>query len=291
MISSMTGYGKAESPLGDLIAAVEVRSVNHRFCEIVTRLPKVLAGAESRFRKVIQHRVARGRVDVTVSLGGEHQARRLTVDVESARQYYDALKTLQRELDVPGEITMQLLAGSREIVTFVEPETDAARLADHVEGLIGRALDGLEAMRRVEGDTIAQDLTARLGDLTSTLEAIAVRAPEIVQDYADRLRQRIGVLAVGVPLDPGRLAQEVALQAERCDYTEEVTRLRSHLAQCEGLLKTGGAVGRTLDFLMQEMNREINTIGSKANDARVAQSVVAVKSDLEKLREQVQNLE
>lgn len=291
MIASMTGYGKADAPFGDLPVAVEVRSVNHRFCEVVTRLPKLLMGAESRFRRVVQHRVARGRVDVMVSLGGEHQTKRLAVDAELARQYYDALKALQRELGLPGEITLQLLTSVRDILTLVDRDTDAVQLADHVEHLIGRALDELEAMRRLEGEAIGRDLTARLRDMTGVLEAVASRAPDIVREYAGRLRQRIGVLAEGVALDADRLAQEVAIQAERCDYTEEVTRLRSHLSQCEGLLKSGGPVGRTLDFLMQEINREINTIGSKANDAQVAQSVVVIKSELEKLREQVQNIE
>lgn len=291
MIASMTGYGKADAPFGDLPVAVEVRSVNHRFCEVVTRLPKLLVGAEPRFRRVVQHRVARGRVDVVVSLGGEHQTKRLAVDAELARQYYDALKALQRELGLPGEITLQLLTSVRDILTLVDRDTDAVQLADHVEHLIGRALDELEAMRRVEGEAIGRDFTARLRDVTRVLEAVASRAPDIVREYAARLRQRIGVLAEGVPLDADRLAQEVAIQAERCDYTEEVTRLRSHLSQCEGLLKSGGPVGRTLDFLMQEINREINTIGSKANDAPVAQSVVVIKSELEKLREQVQNIE
>jgi uncharacterized protein (TIGR00255 family) len=192
---------------------------------------------------------------------------------------------------VQGEITLPLLAGMRDVVTFVEREIDAAVLADHVDALIERALDGLEAMRRQEGAAIAEDLAQRLRGMALRLDDIARRAPAIVQEYAARLRSRVKLLANGLELDSERLAQEVALQADRCDYTEEVTRLRSHLAQCEGMLKTGGAVGRSLDFLCQEMNREINTIGSKANDAEVALAVVAVKSDLEKLREQIQNLE
>jgi uncharacterized protein (TIGR00255 family) len=291
MIASMTGYGKAEAPLGEVMVAVEVRSVNHRFCEVATRLPKSLGGVESRFRKAIQRRVARGRVDLAVTAGGDHQAKRLALDAELARQYYDAFTALQRELGVQGEITLPLLAGMRDVVTFVEREIDAAVLADHVDALIERALDGLEAMRRQEGAAIAEDLAQRLRGMALRLDDIARRAPAIVQEYAARLRSRVKLLANGLELDSERLAQEVALQADRCDYTEEVTRLRSHLAQCEGMLKTGGAVGRSLDFLCQEMNREINTIGSKANDAEVALAVVAVKSDLEKLREQIQNLE
>src|SRR3990172_3946095 len=266
MIASMTGYGKAEAPLGEVMVAVEVRSVNHRFCEVATRLPKSLGGVESRFRKAIQRRVARGRVDLAVTTGGDHQAKRLALDSELARQYYEAFTALQRELGVPGDITLPLLAGMRDVVTFVERELDAAALAGHVGALIGGgagrggAREGLEAMRRQEGEAIAADLGQRLRGIALRLEDIARRAPVIVQEYAARLRSRVKVLADGIELDRERLAQEVALQADRCDYTEEVTRLRSHLAQCEGMLKTGGAIGRSLDFLCQEMNREINTI-------------------------------
>ncbi|MBI3608783.1 MAG: YicC family protein [Nitrospirae bacterium] len=287
----MTGYGKAEAPLGDLMVAVEVRSVNHRFCEVAARVPKSLAGSEARFRKVIQRRVVRGRIDLVVAAGGEHQARTIEVDAELARQYYDALKSLQQQLGLSGEITVQMVAISRDVLTFVERETDSAALADHVETLITRAIDELDAMRRQEGEAIAQDLGYRVREIASRVEDAARRAPLIVEEYATRLRSRVRVLANGIDLDPARLAQEVALQAERSDYTEEVTRLRSHLTQCETMLKNGGAVGRALDFLFQEMNREINTIGSKANDAEVALAVVAMKSDLEKLREQVQNVE
>jgi uncharacterized protein (TIGR00255 family) len=291
MVASMTGYGKAEAPLGDLMVAVEVRSVNHRFCEVAARLPKSLTSFESRFRKVIQHRVARGRVDLAVTTGGEHPARRLVLDTQLARQYYDAFKTLQYELGLSGDITLPLVVNSRDVVTFVEHDTDGGDLANHVEALLERAVSELEIMRRQEGETIALDLLQRVRDIARRLDEIAQRAPLIVQEYSVRLHHRVTVLAQGVDLDRERLAQEVALQAERCDYTEEVTRLRSHLAQCERMLKTHGAVGRPLDFLLQEMNREINTIGSKANDAEVALAVVAVKSDLEKLREQIQNLE
>lgn len=291
MIASMTGYGKAEAPLGDLMVAVEVRSVNHRFCEVAARVPKSLAGSEARFRKVVQRRVARGRIDLVVAAGGEHQTRTIAVDAELARQYYDALKSLQQQFGLSGEITVQMVATSRDVLTFVERETDSIALADHVETLITRAIDELDAMRRQEGEAIAQDLVYRVREIASRVEDAARRAPLIVEEYATRLRNRVRVLANGIDLDPARLAQEVALQAERSDYTEEVTRLRSHLTQCETMLRSGGAVGRALDFLFQEMNREINTIGSKANDAEVALAVVAMKSDLEKLREQVQNVE
>ncbi|MFZ5862258.1 MAG: YicC/YloC family endoribonuclease [Nitrospirota bacterium] len=287
----MTGFGRAEAPFGDMRVAVEVRSVNHRFCEVAARLPKFLTAYETRFRKVVQGRVARGRVDLSVNTGGDHPTRRIAVDVDLARQYQQAFRTLKDQLGVPGEVSLDLLISARDVLTTAEPEPDVAGLADHVEGLIGRALDGLDAMRRQEGESIAGDVTARLGQVAATLDRVAVRAPKIAQEYAVKLRARVASLAGGVEVDPARLAQEVALYAERCDYSEEVTRIRSHLGQFAQSLQGGGEVGRSLDFLTQELNREINTIGSKANDADVAAAVVSLKSELEKVREQIQNIE
>jgi uncharacterized protein (TIGR00255 family) len=291
MIASMTGFGRAEAPFGDLRVAVEVRSVNHRFCEVAARLPKSLTAYETRFRKVVQRRVARGRVDLSVSTGGDHPARRIAVDVDLARQYQQAFRTLKEQLGVPGEVSLDLLISARDVLTTAEPETDVAGLADHVEGLIERSLDGLDAMRRQEGESIARDVTGRLDQVAATLDRVAARAPNIAQEYAVRLRARVAALAGGVDVDPARVAQEVALYAERCDYSEEVTRIRSHLDQFARSLTSGGAVGRPLDFLVQELNREVNTIGSKANDAEVAAAVVGLKSELEKVREQIQNIE
>jgi uncharacterized protein (TIGR00255 family) len=291
MIASMTGYGRAEALFGDLRVTVEVRSVNHRFCEVALRLPKSLSAHETRFRKVIQNRVARGRVDMTVNTGGDRPLKRVAVDLELARQYYDAYRSLQAELGLKGEVTLEAVIAARDVLTCVEPEVDLSGLADHAQGVIDKALDALDGMRRGEGEAIARDVTERLRGFAGTLDRLDRRAPQVTADYATRLRERAGSLAGGIDIDPARLAQEVALYAERCDYTEEVTRIRSHLAQCEQSLKAGGSVGRVLDFLAQELNREVNTIGSKANDAEVAAAVVTLKSDLEKVREQIQNIE
>ncbi len=291
MIASMTGYGRAEAPFGDLPVAVEVRSVNHRFCEVAARLPRSLSVYESRFRKVIQGRVARGRVDLTVNAGGDRGVKRVSVDVNLARQYYDAFVSLKEQLGLAGDVSLDAVISARDVLTCVEPEVDPAGLAAHVEGLLMKALDGLDGMRRQEGETIAKDVAERLRRVVATLDRINGRAPQVMAEYSARLRARAGALAGGLDIDPMRLAQEVALYAERCDYTEEVTRIRSHIAQCEQALAGGGSVGRVLDFLVQELNRETNTIGSKANDADVTTAVVAVKSELEKVREQIQNLE
>jgi uncharacterized protein (TIGR00255 family) len=291
MIASMTGYGRAEAPFGDLPVAVEVRSVNHRFCEVAARLPRSLSIYESRFRKAIQGRVARGRVDVAVNVGGDRATKRVSVDMELARQYYDAFVSLKEQLGLTGDVSLDAVISARDVLTCVEPEIDPAGLAAHVDGLLMKALDGLDGMRRQEGQAIAKDTAERLRRVAATLDRIDDRAPHALADYSARLRARAGALAGGIEVDPGRLAQEVALYAERSDYTEEVTRIRSHIAQCEQALAAGGSIGRTLDFLVQELNREINTIGSKANDAFVAAAVVTVKSDLEKVREQIQNIE
>jgi len=291
MIASMTGYGRAEAPFGDLPVTVEVRSVNHRFCEVAARLPKSLSAYETRFRKVIQSRIARGRVDLTVNAGGDRQVKRVAVDLALAKEYHDAYRNLKEQLGLAGEVPLDALISARDVFTCVEPEVDPAALAEHVEALMAKALDGLDGMRRQEGETIAEDVAQRLRRVAATLERVEGRAPRMMAEYSARLRARASALAEGVDIDPSRLAQEVALYAERCDYTEEITRLRSHLAQCEQALTGGGSIGRVLDFLAQELNREVNTIGSKANDAEVTSAVVTVKSELEKVREQIQNLE
>jgi uncharacterized protein (TIGR00255 family) len=291
MIASMTGYGRAEAPFGDLLVAVEVRSVNHRFCEVAARLPRSLSAYETRFRKVIQNRIARGRVDLTVNAGGDRQVKRVAVDSALARQYYEAYRSLKEQLGLAGEVSLEAVISARDVLTCVEPEVDPAALAAHVEALIVKALDGLDGMRRQEGEAIANDVAQRLHRVGATLDRIDGRASRMMAEYSARLRSRASTLAEGLDIEPSRLAQEVALYAERCDYTEEVTRIRSHLAQCEQALTGGGPIGRVLDFLVQELNREVNTIGSKANDAEVTSAVVAVKSELEKVREQIQNVE
>ena len=291
MIKSMTGYGRREAALKSGSVAVEVRAVNHRFCEIVSRLPRPLASLEEELKRMVQRKCQRGRIEVLVSLGAEREGgKALKLDRALARQYYHLLRELQKEFHLSGTIDVSLMAGFRDIISMSEQPREDPRMARTVTRLLGGALADLDAMRRREGAALARDITARLRAVRAEMGAIQARAPHVVEVYFERLKARVANLT-GQDPDPARLHQELAQYADRCDITEELTRLASHVAQFETALQGRDAVGRTLDFLLQEMGREVNTTGSKANDAEIATHVVQIKGELEKIREQVQNIE
>lgn len=293
MMRSMTGYGRREAAWTGGSVAAELRSVNHRFCEVVMRLPKSLSASEDDLKRTIQRRCARGRIELTVSLIGNRGGEKsLSLDRALARQYHRLLRGLQRDLRLGGTIDVALLAGLRDLVAVVERPLEDRQLKRIVRRLVGGALSDLDAMRRREGDALARDMRVRMRMIRDETNSVSARAPLVVQDYFDRMKARVEKLVgADVPVELGRLNQELAQYADRCDLTEELTRLSSHLTQFEAALKGRGPVGRTLDFLLQEMGREVNTIGSKANDAAIAVHVVKIKGELEKIREQVQNIE
>jgi uncharacterized protein (TIGR00255 family) len=290
---SMTGFGAGEIVTAAGRYGVELRSVNHRFCEVVVRTPRDLSQLEDRVRGLIQSRILRGRVDVAV-VRDDYGRRPRTVktDAALAKAYVDALDGLRQSLPISGGVDLSLLLSLPDLVKIEEEKEDVEASWPAVERGVGVALDRLIAMREAEGSRLRADLLERVSRLERLSEAIAARAPRVVDEYHARLGRRVQELAGGVAVDPGRLAAEVALFADRSDITEEVTRLRSHLAQFRATLAAeGGAVGRTLEFIVQEMGRETNTIGSKANDLEITRHVIAIKGELESLREQIQNVE
>jgi uncharacterized protein (TIGR00255 family) len=293
MIRSMTGFGSAEviTPAGRF--RVEARAVNHRFAEVVVRLPRELAALEDRVRVLAQGRVLRGRVEVTI-IRDERAGRTRTVrsDVDLARAYVQALRELADALGVSGDVGLPVIAAFPDVLKIEESREDLEALWPLVQPAVEQALAALVGMREAEGRRLAPDLLARADRVEELLAQIEGRAPAVRADYAQRLRQRIAQLLGDVPVDEQRLAMEVAVFAERSDTSEEVTRLRSHLAQFRHDVTAGtGAVGRRLEFLVQEMFREATTIGAKANDVEIARAVIAIKGELESLREQVQNIE
>jgi uncharacterized protein (TIGR00255 family) len=289
---SMTGFGAAEAATPTGRYAVEVRSLNHRFCEIVVRIPRDLAPLEDRVRALVQDRVLRGRVEVAIMRENySKRPRTVKTDLELAQAYVSALNDLKRALSISGSLDLSVLLSLPEIVRVEEEKEDLEAAWPAIAEGVGAALDRLVAMRESEGAQLAADIHRRIDRLEGLMDEIAGRAPQVVEEYRDRLARRIAELAPGVAVDPGRLATEVAVFAERSDISEEITRFRSHLRQFRSTLGAPGAVGRTLDFIVQELGREINTIGSKANDLEIAQRVIAVKGELESLREQIQNLE
>ncbi len=288
----MTGFGRGEIQGQGRDFTVEVHSVNHRFLEVRCRAPKHLSGLEFHVQRAVQARFARGHFEVTVQVKDlDVRGRTLRVDVPLARQYVEALRQLQRELGLPGDVSLNLVAGQRELIDVAEAEESLEESWALLEPAVAAALEALEAMRRQEGGALVAAMLLHLQDVEDGLGRIIVRLPELVKAQRDRLRARVTELLEGRPLDPMRLEQEVALLAERGDVAEECDRLRSHLAQFRAALGEDGPQGRRLEFLLQEMHREINTTGAKGADVALVQEVVTAKGALERLREQVQNLE
>ena len=292
MLKSMTGYGRADGATATHVYTVEVQAFNHRFTDVRIRLPRTLASLEHGLQREIRERVHRGRFDVQVTekLSGEI-SRTLRIDRGAIQQYVGALRELQRELDLGGQVTIEALMGVRDLVTLEATEVDMAEAGALLGQLLEAALDEVDSMRRKEGENLARSLETCLGQIEAGLATVETRAPEIVEGYRTRLQERVRAL-LGAPLsDPDRLVQEVALLAERSDITEECTRLKSHIQQFRTIIQERGPHGRRLDFLLQEMHREVNTLGAKAADAIISPVVVEMKADLERLREQVQNIE
>lgn len=292
MIKSMTGYGRAETVQDGKNIVVEAKSVNHRFLEILLRIPSVLSPLEMDFKKKVSERFKRGRIEVSIRLeGGNADVSTVSLNLDIARNYIDVLKRLKKEFNLQSPITLKTLAGFRDIFTPPAEFQLSPDFLSQVEKTFLESLNLLSNMRKDEGSALFQDMDVRLKIITEILENIKLRAPQVVIEYQQRLSERIKELTNGFELDESRLAQEVAIIAERSDITEEIVRMRSHISQFEEFLLSEGTEGRKIDFLLQEMNREINTIGSKVSDVEITRQVIEVKSELGKLREQAQNIE
>ena len=292
MANSMTGFGRGEASGRGYQVAIELKSVNHRFLEIVVRTPRNLSSFEERIRKILQEKFRRGRIEVYLNVVETEARKRLAkVDNDLALTYDKTLKDLALALHTVYETDIYRLVSLPEVLSVVEPEMDLDALWGTCAEALRIASDSFGKMRRIEGEKLTCDLLLRLELITEYLHLIAERSPCVVKDYQERLQERIQTLLGEVELDATRLANEVVYFADRASITEELVRFDSHLAQGRDALKSNDSVGRRLDFLLQEMNREVNTIGSKANDLKIGQLVVSVKSELEKVREQIQNLE
>ena len=292
MLKSMTGFGRAEgeTTLGKMV--VESRSVNHRYCDINIKLPKRLSLYENRIKEIIRSEVSRGRIDVSLRLDnlGEEKVQ-LSVDLSLAEQYYRVLHDLKERLQLKDEITLSLLAGAKDLITAKEESGDIEPYWQEVLPVLKQSLKHLDDMKRIEGESLTKDLQQRLEHVTVQLQMIKQQFPSRLKTFFTRLHDRLRSLLEGMETDPSRFQQEVAFLAERTDITEEIVRAESHLVQFRTLLEGNEPVGRKMDFLLQEIHREVNTVSAKANDAEISQRVVEIKSELEKIREQVQNVE
>ncbi|PTX61212.1 uncharacterized protein (TIGR00255 family) [Melghirimyces profundicolus] len=291
-IRSMTGYGRGVASSGDLRFTVEIRSVNHRFLELTVRLPAGWGSLENDIKNEVRKTVRRGRVDVTVTVEGKKNSqRKLAVDWNAVEELREAARVLREKWGVEGTLTLSDLLQHPEVLRVEEPVADPEEWGGTLLDAVKRAVGSLSEMRKREGDVLAQDLARRINTLRVCVKEIRKRAPEVVAEYRRKLEERIRELLDGTDPDPERLLTETAIFADKADIQEELTRLSSHFDLFSDTLKQEEPTGRRLDFLLQEMNREINTIGSKANDAAITERVVDCKSELEKMREQVQNIE
>jgi uncharacterized protein (TIGR00255 family) len=296
MIRSMTGFGRAEVRGDTVVVTVEARSVNHRHLDVALRLPRALASLELEARRLVSARLERGRIDVTVQVGtvaGSPQ--RVLTDAALAREYVArarALGTEVADLGVAGTISLEWLLQRPGVIRVEEGEpTDATVPWPVLEQALARAIDDLVERRTAEGERLAQNLRGLRTELASVVETMAARAPAGVARREERLRERLRGLLGAAALDESRILTEAAVWADKADIAEELTRLRAHLAELALVLDKGGPLGRTLDFLLQELGREVNTVASKADDLELSQAALAGKGVLEKMREQVQNLE
>ena len=293
-LTSMTGRGAAAAAGRLARVEVELSSVNRKQLDVDVGLPRFLAAYESRVLELVQSRLGRGRVtgEIRVTWAEAAQAAGAKIDLGLARAAVGALRAAAKKLDLPDDLKASALLSLPGLVALEHGERDLEALWPTVRQALETALAKLQAMRKKEGAALGRDLRARLGTLRKLAQEIAARAPGVAETYRANLLKRIAAALPGSDLAADeRLLREVALFADKADVTEELVRLDSHFRQAEDALKAGGVVGRALDFLVQEMGREINTIGSKANDAEIARRVVAAKAELERFREQVQNVE
>ncbi len=294
MVKSMTGFGRGEYNDGKRNMLVEIKSVNHRYSDISVRMPRRYQFAEDAVRSTIKKHLSRGKIDVQISV--EYIAEsdiKVELNKPLAEQYLENFKVLKDEYGVQGEVTLELLSGMPEVLKQSSDVEDEDEIRQSIIKATDAAAENLEKMRAVEGEKLAQDLLKRADLIKEMVGEIEVKAADLPGIYKEKLRARIDELMDGAAeLPEDRLAQEVAIFADKADITEEITRLKSHMDQMKSIInESKGADGKKLDFLVQEMNREANTIGSKANDLGITEVMLRIKSEVEKIREQVQNIE
>lgn len=290
-MKSMTAYGGGNTGFEGLNFIVELRSLNHRFLEIVLKLPQRFQIFEQDIKRLICKYILRGRIECTLKINGELEGLpQLVIDWEVAESYYNLLKELKQGLNLSGNIDISDFLGVKDIFVPKEEVHDLQRFWPPLEEAFTQALENLDEMRKKEGSILKKDFLKRLEFVSGCLKEIKERSPLVIEEYRERLHQRINSI-LEREIDEARLLQEVAFFAERSDITEEIVRLYSHLTQFREIMEAPGTTGRKLDFLIQEMNREVNTIGVKAGDAFISQKVVDTKAELEKIREQVKNIE
>lgn len=293
MIFSMTGYGRGEVDTAVHKVVIEMKSVNHRYSEVLVKMPKKLNMFEDRIKNKVKNSISRGRLEIFINFEeqvGEDYV--ITPNFAVLDQYVNTLTAIKDRYNLKEELSLGLISKYPDALSVEYKEADEDTIWALLSEALDKALASLMEMRKKEGDSLSDDILGRVKNIQSTLEKIEAQSPQLVEAYECRLKDRIKELLNDyAEVDEAKIIHEVAIFADKTNIAEEVVRLRSHFTQIEEIFNGGGAIGRKLDFLIQEMNREINTIGSKSPDLNIANSVIEVKSEIEKIREQVQNIE
>ena len=291
MIKSMTGYGKANLSKDKKEYQVEIKSVNHRYLDICVKMPRVLSYLEEEVKKQISSQIKRGKVDVFITFENNSiEDKEIKINTEIAKIYIDELKKLAKQENILDNIEVTEISKFPDVLTIQNNQEDET-IKDALLEAVSNATENLVQMRSIEGNKMADDLVARIQGIKEKVEEISSLSTGLIEEYVVKLEGRIKEILKNQDIDEARLAQEVVIYADKCSIEEEVTRLKSHISQFEKLIKTDEAIGKKLDFIIQEMNRETNTIGSKANNLEITNGVIDIKTELENIREQVQNIE
>lgn len=292
MIYSMTGFGRGRFVNEDRSIAIEIKAVNHRFLDMTVKTPRTLSFVEDKIKAVVQDKIQRGKVDIFVTyIQYQKPGSKVNVDEKLAKEYAEALKKISTVLNLSEDVSATKIASFPEVLSVYEDDMDEELVWSQVKEALSQAIDNFTNMRAVEGENLKNNLLGMAQNIENSMETVKEQAPKVPLEYKAKLEQRIANILQSDAVDPTRLAQEVAFFADKCSIDEEITRMGSHIGQMRDILNGGGSVGRKLDFLVQEMNREANTMGSKANNIILTNTVLEMKSEIEKIREQIQNLE
>lgn len=292
MIRSMTGFGRFENTVNNYDISAEIKAVNHRYADYNIKLPRIYNFLEEDIKSYLQQYIKRGKVDVYISVYKElDDTKEIVLNESLAKSYVDALKLIAEKFDVRDDISVSTIARYNDIFDVKRSEEDENLIRQSVLDVLKNALDGFMSAREREGEKLAKDMIERIGTVKNEVLKIEKIAPDTVIEHKNNIEQRIRELLGNVPVDENRLLTETAVYADKLSVNEETVRLKCHLEEFDRIMKMGDAVGRRLDFLLQEMNRETNTIGSKANNLEISNIVINIKAELEKVREQLQNLE
>ena len=291
MIKSMTGYGKETLSVNSRDYQVEIKSVNHRYLDVSVKMPRVLSYLEEEVKKIISSKITRGKIDVFISFDNNSaEGKEISINTEIASIYINELKKLAEKEDINSNIEVTDISKFPDVLSIKNTQDDELLKKELVE-VTNLAVDKLVQMRQVEGNKLAEDILQRVQYIKQKTEKISELSTGLIEEYVVKLEARIKEILKNQEVDQARLAQEVVIYADKCSVEEEITRLKSHMSQLEKLLNSDDAVGKKLDFIIQEMNRETNTIGSKANNLEITNGVIDIKTEIENIREQVQNIE